>query len=427
MRLSRYTIIHHKSPYSYWYNTFSKVFFRISEVSGRKVENVLNNTDIMLLKLPDIIKQKLTTGGFLVDDNRDELSEVIAENRKSIESKDYFMVVLPTLDCNYRCWYCIQDHLHSKLGPVMLDLIYRHIDYMIDKEKITSLHLEWFGGEPFMYFDDVVEPVSKYAQEKCKNADIPFKNSATTNGYFLKENLAERLKSVELFQYQITLDGDKAHHDKVKFIEGCHSTFDWVLHNINNLLNSDDRVNIILRINYTHDNLSKKIVNEVAGLIESKNRDRVVITPRKVWQKETDSQYVSELLLILDLFRDKGFAVEYWSPIMNFIPCYANKRYYNAINYNGSVVKCTACDDLHTPNLRGKLRNDGKIEWIDDFDKKYSAPTYQNDRCLNCVHLPECMGLCPRDHVDGKTFCKQQLLDASFMTSLINYIDRLYE
>lgn len=43
---------------------------------------------------------------------------------------------------------------------------------MLEVEKIESLHLDWFGGEPFMYFSQVISPLSNYAKngfdKKCQ-------------------------------------------------------------------------------------------------------------------------------------------------------------------------------------------------------------------------------------------------------------------
>ena len=226
---------------------------------------------------------------------------------------------------------------------------------MIDKEKIESLHLEWFGGEPFLYFKDVVTPISEYAIQKCSEANISFINSSTTNGYFLSEDVIKKCGELKFRHFQITLDGNKQSHDKVKFQNGCESTFSHVLNNINRLITLNRDVIMFLRINYTHRNVSEEIVTEINQYIEEKNRSNIMITPRKVWQEEIDPDFHDSLTRILDRFKSAGYGVEYWNPIVDFIPCYTNKKYYNAINYNGHIVKCTACDDLYDPSPKGIL------------------------------------------------------------------------
>lgn len=51
------------------------------------------------------------------------------------------------------------------------------------------------------------------------------------------------------------------------------------------------------------------------------------------------------------------------------------KKYYCAVNYNGSTVKCTACNDLYEDKSKGYISGTGQIEWINDFDKKYCQPS----------------------------------------------------
>ena len=53
------------------------------------------------------------------------------ENTKAINKKDYYMVILPTLNCNFKCWYCIQDHIPSLMTEEVISLVKRHIKYVI--------------------------------------------------------------------------------------------------------------------------------------------------------------------------------------------------------------------------------------------------------------------------------------------------------
>ena len=88
-------------------------------------------------------------------------------------------------------------------------------------------------------------------------------NSATTNGYFINSDVSSLLTDLKFKQFQITLDGEKVFHDKVKFMKGCTSAFEHVLKNINNMLAQNHNIRVLLRINYTHETLSGNIVPEV--------------------------------------------------------------------------------------------------------------------------------------------------------------------
>lgn len=168
---------------------------------------------------------KLKGGGFIIEDSFNELDYLRSKYAEAVNNKNYFLVILPTLNCNYSCWYCIQTHIPSKMSLETISAIKEHIKNMVEVEKIDSLHLDWFGGEPFLYFSQVIQPISEYAMEICHRNNTPFLNSATTNGFFLKREIHETLGKLCFKQFQITLDGNREFHDKVKFTKSCDSTF----------------------------------------------------------------------------------------------------------------------------------------------------------------------------------------------------------
>lgn len=427
MKQSYYNYIISDNEYTYWYNGLTNKFFRLSYGLSRKVQSMMDDYPDGS-SLPDVLREHLINSGFLIDDGFDELTEIRRRHRENVESRNYSIVLMPTLDCNYRCWYCIQDHLTgSKMSLSTLEKLKRHIDYMIKKENIESLYIDWFGGEPLMYFNEIVEPVTVYALQQCHKAGIPFGVSATTNGFYLDSETVVRCGNLGFRQFQITLDGNKENHDKVKYNSSCVSTFDHVLSNIDRVIDFIPDVNMILRINYTHDNISKDIVAQVNRHIKISNRKAVLISPHKVWQESVDKSFETVMAGILEEFSKSGYRIQSWNPSQGFIPCYTNRKYYNAINYNGNVMKCTACDDLHKPDGPGRLPEDGSVEWKDDTAVRYTEPTFENPKCLACKELPVCMGLCPREHVMGRDYCKHTVSDTTLQTSLINHLRNVYK
>lgn len=426
MKPSYYNFVFYDDKYSYWFNSLTHSYFRLSEKLGYKIESLLG--DISKLKdLSPIMFDKLLSGGFIIDNGIDELDIIRGNNETAIHSKDYFLIILPTLNCNFKCWYCIQDHIVSSMTEETKEAIKRHIDYMINEKEITSLHIEWFGGEPFMYFKQVIEPLSQYSIEKCSKKGIPFTNSATTNGYFINSKIAQRLTELKFKHFQITIDGEKEFHDKVKYQPGCSSAFEHVLTNINQILDTIENIRIFLRINYTHTTLTTNIIEQVNSFISATNRHKVVITPKKVWQENIDKSFNNTIIEVLDGFSASGYKVQRWSPPYKSIPCYASKEYYNAINFNGHVVKCTACNDLYEKDAKGQLLSNGTIVWNNNFDLLYQVKSFENKRCLKCKRLPVCMGLCPRDYIMGRNHCKNEIVDTTFEASIIDFIKHEYE
>lgn len=425
MKTSRYNYILYTDTHGYWYNALTGSFFRLSSSLSKKIES-LSEDLTFLEKNVKTMYDKMKDNGFIIPADVNEIDLVRQKHDEAVHRKDYFMVVLPTLNSNYSCWYCIQDHIPTVMSDTTLEALKRHIDYMIDVKEIESLHLDWFGGEPFMFFKKVIEPLSRYAINRCEEKGVPFMNGSTTNGYFLTPEVASLLTELKFKRFQITLDGEKKFHDKVKFTKGCESTFEHVLKNINNILSLNPDIRVFLRINYTHKTLTPQMVDEVNEFIEYNNRECITVTPKKVWQENTDKNFTSTIQQIIDLFDASGYKVSRWDIPSGSIPCYVSKEYYNAINFNGNVVKCTACNDLYERQAKGVLKDNGIIEWNDSYDIKCQSRTFENERCLDCKKLPVCVGICPRDHILGKTHCKYDVIDSDFEKDLINYLVHQY-
>ena len=54
--------------------------------------------------------------------------------------------------------------------------IIAYIKSLIEEKRISSLHLDWFGGEPLLGFDKVIKPIATAAknlsEEKKKKSTI---------------------------------------------------------------------------------------------------------------------------------------------------------------------------------------------------------------------------------------------------------------
>ena len=411
--------------YSYWFNNLSRSFFRVSKELGEKISAMMEDQDYMSGRFPALSK-KLKDGGFIIDDDIDEYARAIELYRQEVESKHYMLTVIPTLNCNFKCHYCIQNHIPSIMGNDVIEKIFRHIDFMIGTEKIESLSLEWFGGEPFMTLDTVVPKISLYAIDKCKDSGIPFSNSATTNAYFLKPDKIDLIKKLRFSRFQITLDGPREEHNKVKFQPNCDSAFDHTLKNIREIITHIPELRIVLRINYTKSNFQQELIEQICHAIPETCRSSVDIMLKKVWQESLSDDDYAMVTETAHRLAAREFNVDQSDMISGYVPCYVSRRYYNTINYNGLVYKCTACDDMYQDRNCGHIDETGKIIWENDFEKRYLEPSFMNETCRRCKFLPACYGVCPRDHAAGQSYCK---LDAGMRieTKIKNYIDFRYD
>lgn len=102
----------------------------------------------------------------------------------------------------------------------VIERIKKHILHMVEMEKIPVFHLSWFGGEPLLYFKEVVYSISLYTKHLCKENGISFYNSITTNASKITPEMVDQMNEISLSIFQITIDGDKERHDKIRNEEG---------------------------------------------------------------------------------------------------------------------------------------------------------------------------------------------------------------
>jgi uncharacterized protein len=328
--------------------------------------------------------------GVIIPAEINEIDEVKYRNRMAIfADRSFRLTINPTLECNFSCWYCYEKHPQGKMEQKISKAIEKLVENKLKQKDVSFLQLDWFGGEPLICFDDVIFPLSKAIQNLTKRHKIDFVNSMTTNGFLLNQEKVKQCDEIELKNFQITLDGNKKLHDKIRFTDGRKGSFDQIVENIN-LLGELDKVNIGLRINYTEKTLEN--IEEIIPLFSEKAKPKIEIFFQQVWQ-DAHKKHISADHII-NKFRDAGYAIHEYRPNICGNVCYADKENQAVINYDGKVFKCTAREFTTYPE-DGILLKDGTINWnIERLTKRLGNATFENKYCLNCNLLPVCFGPC---------------------------------
>ena len=425
MKISRFNYILYYGDFGYWFNSLTKSYFRLPKSISLKIENLMLNISDLKTDAP-IFFNKLKDNGFIINENIDEIQIIRNNYHKFINKKDYMLVILPTLNCNVHCWYCIQKHIPSKMDLHTFNNIKNHIKHMIQEEKISSLRIEWFGGEPLLHFKDIINPLSKFAINECQRYGIPYFTSCTTNGILLNKDVRSHLSAINLNYFQITLDGIQKIHDSIKFNKSIDSAFETTLNNISATLKLNQDCIISLRINYTHETQDINIVDEIDKFIPHELRKRITVHLKKVWQEEVSLNSFDTYIEILNKFNEHGYNANFLDIATDFVPCYVNRKFYNTISYDGTVHKCTASSQLYDKEYYGLIDHEGKIDWMDEFDKLHHIPSFENERCLSCKELPLCMGICPREQIKGEQYCRMEQTDIDISKAIIAFINSKY-
>lgn len=416
------------------YNSLSDNFLVLEPILYELFEASIKSNKIEELKgyhtdLYSILKEK----GFIINNNVDELETIKDISYKTdFNNSRYSLTINPTMNCNFKCWYCYESHVKSsKMHEDTLNKIISFIDNIISqkKEELKHFHISWFGGEPLLYFKRTISPLLANVYPKMKERGIHFTSNFTTNGYLLNQKIIDYCKKYNATRFQITLDGHRERHNKVRFVSKTKGSYDEIVSNIKLCL--DNELNVNTRINVSEETLEDllKVSNDFLDVSE-KSKKFLIFSFHEVWQEE---KYLhADISEIVSSFREKGFRVDYKGEINRAIynSCFADKFNQATINYNGDVFKCTA-RDFKSSSKEGVLQSDGSILWNNKFDKRLYTTRFKNKPCLECKILPICNGGCSQHRIENenKDYCiydydeskKMDIVKEKFMSRLYSH------
>jgi uncharacterized protein len=402
------SIIPYKDKFAL-YNSFNqKVIFL-----EPKLKDILLNYKAEINQLENIhptFYKYLIDEKFLVSHQLNELEEVKKLSSEIDNNQSNFLLTVnPTLNCNFKCWYCYEEHVkNSRIGKETSDSIKKLINKTAVKVGLKAFTLSFFGGEPLLYFKSEVIPIIDTFVKSCVENEILYSIVFTTNGSLINNQFIKYFKENNIScSLQITLDGHRENHNKVRFDAANNGSYDKIIENIRLLLNNQFPVR--LRINYTNENIqeSSKIIDDLLRIDNETKEKYLVVDFHRVWQDDKFDDTKDALWDTMKKFSDNDFIVtSKYSPNNVRESCYADKRNSVLINYNGDIYKCTA-RDFTSDNKIGYLNYEGELIWENNSLEKRMSAKFQNQKCLDCRILPLCSGGCSQHGLEnlGKEYC----------------------
>ncbi|GAC1312002.1 MAG: radical SAM protein [Mucilaginibacter sp.] len=407
MKLSKFnTSIFYNGKYIY-HNSFTQHFLLLDPLLMDLLNAAKAADDIPgIQEVHEDLYKSLLANGFIVPKVTDEIQKV-RELINEVDNQDesYHLMVNPTMNCNFKCWYCYETHIKgSKTSPGTLQKITNYIEnIMTSKPGLKQFILSFFGGEPLLYYHDVVLPLMQYTYHAAKHHNLALGTSFTTNGFLINEEMVADFLKYNVTGLQISFDGNKEQHDQTRFVSKSRGSYDIIVGNIKLLVRNN--IKVTLRINYTEKNLIglDEILESFSDL-PFDQRQHITLSMNKVWQESNENlgdQVIG--------FKEKSVAFGFALPdafegdrVRN--SCYADKRNQSVINYNGDVYKCNA-RDFTKENREGVLLEDD-ILWNDKMEERMSSKL-KNKPCLECSILPICGGGCSQQAIEyrGKDYC----------------------
>ena len=423
------------------YNQIKGSLLLLNDEKAKIYENIMSG--IIDDKYHNFIKI-LEDGGFLKQvgfDEKDYLADVWDKNVNSHLNKS--LTIVTTDRCNLGCGYCFEKKTEWRMmKPDVQSKLMSFIKTYLTSTETKSFSVTWFGGEPTLNMS-CIENLTEFIEVECKKIGIDWHPYIITNGTTLTPHVVKRLKNCKINKMQITIDGLKDDHDKMrpylsqmnikdmneyqilqrekidsKFKsnrllslhmadsppENPKSSFDDIMRNIEYCYEAG--IDISLRVNVN--NINKNRVKDLFDFIQqkgwmNKNADGGVV---RVYTHlvfdgcagNSSSQLTKEEHAEFEIAIDQTVmekTSESYKKSLRFTgdTCTANKKYQFVINPSGAIIKCWhhATDDSYAIGnitdlsfaTSGALNRD-----------RYEFNPLNDQECSNCSVLPICMGGC---------------------------------
>lgn len=413
MKVSKYTFLFDiENKEFYTYNTLSNSLIELDEPSYSYLNRTKKNkSDITATELDSELYEVLETKKFITENEQDDIllykSTIMAQR---FSTSSMHMTIAPTMNCCFSCHYCFEQYKQEGvMSERVMDSIVKYLNSLESKPDIS---LTWFGGEPLMAMEQMEMLYNKIASDYKK----PTESDIITSGFHIDEKAVELFKRIGIARIQVTLDGLKETHNKVKFTAGCDDAFTKVINNVESVLKNAPEITVIFRVNITKENAGEyvQLYRELTHRYKEYHNwcaSLGIIMERGVFTLDTPKE--KSILFTpnesaefsLDLYRKhKIRTVSLQYPSTYFQECGIRNIMSISIDAEGYAYKCWEL--IGNKNYAtGRLDNDGNMEIMNIVSHNrqlYGADPLEDPICSDCKYLPVCHGGCPMQRIENK-------------------------
>lgn len=385
------------------YNTISDNILVMDPDLDKLIQSHAEDVDALADIHPDLY-QELKDKGFLVSVGEDEVRALIREwERDESDPENFYLIINPTLDCNLHCWYCYERHQRgSVMSEKVLETVKKLLTDKVCNTPLKNLRLSFFGGEPLLRFDNIVYPILLHADRLCKENGVRLIIDFTTNAVLLDDGKIERLKTFNderlPLTFQVTLDGERDVHNRIRGTREGEPTYDLIVSHIKKLIRA--KIFVIIRFNYTRHSIDSfaDVIRDFEDLSEEE-RTYCRFDFHQVWQDGFSEMVEERKENVQKWFEDESLCVSSGNHLSN-VRCYADSENSMVVNYTGDLFKCTA-RDFSKQNSEGQIDEDGNVVWNGRYRERMDLK-HSNTFCFDCILFPICHGGCSQTKIDRK-------------------------
>lgn len=267
-------------------------------------------------------------------------------------------IYIPTYQCNLNCYYCFEksyekSDLINEIPINALNIFKKFCNSKISELELknnvhynkSNILITLTGGEPLLVKNyNEIEELCKWSYENG------FSLSIVTNGTTLHKFI-DILKKYPVSHLQVTLDGDKEIHDKIRVGHNEEPSFNLIVENL--LMIENIVKNIIVRIN-----INKKNIDSIINLKSLVKKFKNIKFYTYLMQQEgcsDENNILNEVDGLKRLFQLKksdncfeNLVIEYHG--RNFIESVVGVQDFNPI-----VKVCSAMQNQYIVDFRGDI------------------------------------------------------------------------
>lgn len=321
------------------------------------------------------------------------------------------LIIMPTGKCNFRCTYCYETFEQGRMSAASCDALSKAIDRIAGSAE--RFGLGFFGGEPLMC-SDLVLRFSRQAFRSLAGRGLPYAAGISTNASFLTPELFEQLLDAGVISYQITIDGDRALHDRQRVTMRGAPTFDRIVGHLKHMSELKGDFGCAVRCNSRPEDMPRVMaLFEGDDLKFLRGDPRFMVDLHTIWSSDrkevvdgesADSGCGSDITRPLDIYfynrelEARGFRTSaYGYPTAPLsAACYAGKPNWFVVGPDLTLYKCTVVFD-RDDNRVGKVLPDGTFELDEAKNELWTGSNARTDTSCGTCHLRvPCSGLaCP--------------------------------
>ena len=358
------------------------------------------------------------------DDEREQMrstSKLLSE----IEKETPCFVIVPNLDCNYRCTYCFERPLQNKISftnkdittnfntvvsDQQIDSIFKTIEFIKSKPKTKPLdQIILYGGEPLSKENkDVVYKIVNHRSAR------EFTFVAITNGHDL-DHFFPLLRKDKINQIQVCIDGPKRIHDSRRISKTGESSYDKIMKHLQVLVSKEISINIRVHIDQSNIGYFNELINifDSKGLLNNKS---IIIYVSLIYSKTPEGRVTTkvDILEIINNLNNSiskynnifigstqtnanifiSDALNKWKPYrLRSYYCLANSGMYVFLP-DGNINACWESIGKDCSKIGSYFPSDKPNFNKMALEKWFNRSVNHIDECLDCPYCLVCAGGC---------------------------------